>query len=97
MGPAILTAVGFFYLAAQRVRDELCSVTDSQYGQTANKLAQVYLEGLGVVDGVGRTAQYHANHRWVVLWKLVVGENLAEGVQFAHPAANELSGLRTEV
>ena len=97
MGTSVLTAVGLLHLATQGMRDELRSITDAQHGHTTYELAQVYLEGLGIVDAIGRTAENHAYHRGVVLRKLVVGHNLAKGVQLAHPAANELRGLRAEV
>ena len=97
MGAAILARVGLFHLATQRVRDELRAVADAQHGQTAHKLAEVYLERLGVVDRVGRTTQDDANDGGVVLRELVVRQNLAEGVQLAHTPSDELRGLRSEI
>ena len=97
MGAAILAAVGRLHTAAAMVRDVLRAVADAQHGQVPHKLAQVDLKCLPVVHRERRTAQNHANHAGVINGKLVIGKNLAEGVEFAHPPPNELGGLRAEV
>ena len=43
------------------------------------------------------SAEDYANNAGIVLGKLVVGHNLAEGVELAHTAADKLRGLRTEI
>ncbi len=93
MGTPILTAVGLLHLAAKGVRDELRTIADAQHGQTAQELREVYLEGLRVVDAVGRAAEDDADDVGVVFRKLVVGQDLAKGVKFANAAAYQLCGL----
>ena len=39
----------------------------------------------------------YTNDAWIILRKLIVRHNLAEGVKLAHTAADELRGLRTEI
>ena len=97
IGTTILARVGFFNLTAKGVRDELCTIADTQNWHLAYKLAQVYLESLRIVDAIGRAAQNDTYHGIVAHRKLVVGHNLAEGIELAHPTANELGGLRTKI
>ena len=52
MGTAVFTAVGFLNLAAQSMADELSTIADAKDWQTTDKLAEIDLEGLGVVDAV---------------------------------------------
>ena len=49
IGTSVLAAIGLFNLTTKCVRDELSAIANAQYGQTANKLAEVYLERLRVV------------------------------------------------
>ena len=79
------------------MRDKLSTIADAQHGHTAYKLREVNLKRLGVVDRVGRATEDDANDVGIVLRVLVVRQNLTEGVQFAHSAAYELRGLRTEI
>ena len=97
VGPSILTGVGTFHLSTIGVGDELCAIADTQHRQTAHKLTEVDAEGLRVVHGIGRPTEYHADDRRVVGRKLIVGQDFAERVEFAHAASDELGGLRTEV
>ena len=52
ISPSILTAIGLLDLTAQSVTDELRTITDAKYGDSAHKLTQVHLEGFGVVNRV---------------------------------------------
>ena len=49
------------------------------------------------MDRVRTAAEDDADDARVVLGKLIVGQNLAEGVQLADTAADELRGLRSEI
>ena len=97
VGTAILARIGLLDTASKGVRDELRAIADAQDGQAAYKLREVDLECLRIVHREWRATQDDANDRWVVLGELVVGQNLAEGIQLAHTTANELCGLRTEI
>ena len=97
VGAAVFAAVGLLHLAAERMADELGAIADAQHGQTTHEARQVYLEGLGIVHAVGRTAEDDAYHVAIVLGVLVVRQNLAKRIEFAHTPADELGGLRTEV
>ena len=77
--------------------DELRTIADAQHGETPDKLTQVYLERLRVVNRERRTAQDHTNHRGIVLRELVVGQDFTEGVQLTDTTADELRGLRTKI
>ena len=41
--------------------NELCAIADTQNGNTANKLAEVYLESLRIVYRIGGTTEDDAN------------------------------------
>ena len=94
---AILTAVGLLNLSSKGMRDELCAIADSQYRDTTHKLLEINLERLRVVNRVRRATQDDSNHTRVVLRELVVGQNLAEGIQFTDTTTYQLRGLRTEI
>ena len=94
---AILTTVGLLNLSAEGVRDELCAIADSQYRDTAHKLPEINLERLWVVNRVRRATQDDTNHTGIVFRELVIGQNLAEGIQFTDTTAYQLCGLRTEI
>ena len=97
MGTAVLAAVGLLDATAEGVCDELCTVADAQYGETTDEPREVYLERLGVVDAVGRTAEDNADDVAVVLRILVVRQDLTKGIELADTTANELCRLGTEV
>ena len=98
VGTTILTGVSLLNLTAQRVGDKLCTIADAQHRHLANKLREVYLKRLWVMDRIRRTTKDDTDDISIVtLGVLVVRQNLTEGVEFAHPAANELRGLRTEI
>ena len=69
------------------------SIADAQNRDSADELAEVNLKRLLVVNRVGASAEYHSNDALVVFRKLVVRHNLAEGVELAHAASDELRGL----
>ena len=93
VGTTILTAVSSLYLTALSVREELSTVADAKHRNAANKLAQIYLESFRIMNGIRATAQDDTNDRWVILWKLVVRHNLAEGIKLTNTTANQLCGL----
>ena len=93
VGTTILTAVSSFHLSALGKREELSTIADAEYRNTADKLAQIYLESFRIMNGVRATAQDDTNDRWVILWKLVVRHDLAEGIEFTDTTADELCGL----
>ena len=95
--PAVLTRTGALYLAAVGITDQLRTVADTQDRQSASDSAQVNPEGIVLIDAQRRTAQYHTDHVLVVLRVLVVRQNLAERVQFAYAAADQLRGLASEI
>ena len=97
VGTPLLTAAGGLHVAAVGVAHILRTVADAQYWQAAADLAEVHLEGLGVVDAVGRAAENHPNHRGVVVRELVVRQNFAERVHFSHTPADELRSLAAKV
>ena len=98
IGTTILARVGLLNLTTQGVRNELSTIADAEYGHLADKLREIYLEGLGVVHRIGRTTEDDTNDVGiVVLGVLVVRQNLTEGVEFTDTTANELRGLRTEI
>ena len=90
---AILAGVCLLHLAAQRVGDKLRTVADTQHGHLADKLRQIDLKRLGIVNRVGRTTQDHADHRRIVVREFVVRHNLAEGVQFTNTTTDQLRRL----
>lgn len=93
VGAAILATVGSLHLTPIGMGDKLCAVADAEHGNLADKLREIYLESLGVVDRIGRSREDDADDGGVVLGKLVVGQDLAEGVQLADAAADKLRGL----
>ena len=93
VGAAILATVGGLHLTPIGMGDKLCAVADAEHGNLADKLREIYLESLGVVDRIGRSREDDADDGGVVLGKLVVGQDLAEGVQLADAAADKLRGL----
>ena len=97
MGAAILAGVGFLDLSAIDVRNILRSVADAEHGHLADKLREIDLKSVGVVHREGRTAEDDADDALVANGKLVVGQNLAERVEFADTATNQLCGLAAEV
>ena len=98
IGTTILTRVGLFNLATKCVRNELCTIADAQHRHLTNKLREVNLKCLWVVNRIRRTAKDDTDDIGIVVLRiLVVRQNLTEGVEFTHPAANELRGLRTEI
>ena len=97
VGATILAAASRLHLAAQRVAHELRSIADTQDGHAAAELRQIHLEGLGIINTIGTTSQYHAYDIRVLGGKLVVGQYLAEGIQLAQTACDELGRLRPEI
>ena len=89
----ILTAVSSLHLTALSVREELSTVADTEHRDATDKLAQIYLESFRIMNGIRATAQNDTNDRWVILWKLVVRHNLAEGIKLTNTTANQLCGL----
>ena len=79
------------------MRDKLRTIADAQHWDAAHKLRQIDLEGLRIVHTIGRTTEYHANHRGIVLRELVVWHDLTEGVELTHTTANQLRRLGTEI
>ena len=90
---SVLARIGCFYLASVSIADELCSIANAKHGNTPNKLAQVYLKSFLVVHRIRASAEDDTNNAGVVLRKLVIGHNLAEGVEFANTTADKLCGL----
>ena len=88
-----LMGEGSLHLTALGVREELSTVADAEYRNAADKLAQIYLESFRIMNGIRATAQDDTNDRWVILWKLVVRHDLAEGIEFTDTTADELCGL----
>ena len=97
IGASVLTRVGCLNLSTVGVRNELCAIADAKHRDASYKLAQVNLERLLIVYRIGASAEDDTDNAGVVLRELVVRHNLAEGVQFAYTAADELRGLRTEI
>ena len=97
VGTSVLTRVGCLHLSTIGVAYELSAVADAKHRDTSHKLAQVYLKGFLVVNRVRTSAEDNTNHAGVVLWELVVGHNLAEGIKLANTAADKLRSLRTEI
>ena len=97
MGTTVLTRVGFLHLATATVGYVLRPVADAKHRHLANELAQIHLKGFRVVNRIGRTGKNHANHRLIANRELVVGQNFAKRVEFAHATTNQLSGLRAEI
>jgi len=97
VGTPILASAGRFYLAPVGIADILCAIADAKHRVLADDAAQIGLERLRVVHGIRTAAENHSNDRGVIMGKLVVGNDLAEGVQLAHTAADELRGLRAEI
>ena len=97
IGSAVFAAVSRLHATSQCVTDELRTVAYSQHGHLADKLTEVHLESLWVVNAIGRTGQNDANHVLVSHWELVIRQNLAECVHFAQATSNQLCCLRTEV
>ena len=93
MCPTIFAGVRLFHPATVAVRNKLRTIANAQHGEFSDKLTEVYLEGFRVMDRKGRTTEDDTNDGRVILWKLVVGQNLAEGIEFAHPSPDELGGL----
>ena len=80
-------------LSALSVREELSTIADAEHRDASDKLAQINLESFRIMNGVRTTAQDDTNHRWVILWKLVVRHNLAEGIKLTYTTADQLRGL----
>ena len=95
--PPVLAALGTFHASAVSVRHVLCAVADAEDRQASANAAKIHLESLGVVHAVRRTGENDTDDGVIIVRKLVVGQDFAEGVQFAHAAAYELRGLRTEI
>ena len=95
--PPVLAALGAFHASAVSVRHVLCAVADAENGEASANAAKIYLESLGVVHAVRRTGENDTDDGVIIVRKLVVGQDFAEGVEFAHAAAYELRGLRTEI
>ena len=93
IGTPVFTGARLFHLASIRIGNELGTVADAEHRNLSHELAEVYLESLRVVDGIRRSGQDHADHRRVVLGKLVVRQNLAEGIQLSHTPPDELCRL----
>ena len=84
-------------LAAQHMAHVLCAVADAQHGQPTHELVEIDLESLRVIDAVGTASQDDTDDVGVGSRELVVGQYLAERIEFTQTAGNELSRLRTEV
>ncbi|CUQ06293.1 Uncharacterised protein [Segatella copri] len=61
VGTTILTAVSSLHLTALGVREELSTVTDAEYRNATDKLAQIYLESFRIMNGIRATAQDDTN------------------------------------
>ena len=85
------------HVATAIVGHKLRTIADAEHGQTADKLAEVRLEGLGVVHTKGAACQDDTNHIGVVLGKFIVRQYFAESIQFAQTACNQLCRLATEI
>ena len=97
MGTPILAGTGWFHPSAVAVRDELCTVADTQDGVFPANPAQIYLECTLIINRKGATRKDNSFYTLISVWKLVVRHNLAIDIQFAQPTADELRGLRTEI
>ena len=93
VGTPILTAVSSLYLSTLGIREILSAIANAEHRNATNKLAQIHLESFLIMNGVRTTAQDDTNHRWVVLRKLVVRHNLAEGIKLTYTTAYQLCGL----
>ena len=57
MSAPIFPRVGLLHFSTIDMRNVLCAVADAQHRHLAHKLAEVDLEGFGVVDREGRTGE----------------------------------------
>ena len=90
---SVLTGIGLLHLTTEGMGDELCTIADAQHWQTPHKLRQIDLESLRIMHAIRRAAEYHANHRGIILRKLVVRHDLTEGVKLTHTTTNQLRRL----
>ena len=97
MCPAIFATISLLYLATIGMGDILCTIADTQHRQPADKLTEVNLEGLRVVDRERRATEDDSDDGGIILRKLVVRKNLAEGVELSDTTSDELRGLRSEI
>lgn len=93
VGASVLACSCLLNLTTTRVGDELCSIANAEDGKLSDKLTEVYLERLFVVDRVRASREDDANDAGVVLRKFVVREDFAEGVELTHTPSYELRGL----
>ena len=97
MRTSVLSRISLLHLSSQCVRHELRSVAYAQYRQSAHEVAKVNLKRLWVVHRIRRAAEDDSDDRGVVLRELVVGKNLAEGVELTDASSYKLGRLRPEV
>ncbi len=94
---SIFSGSGTLHLAAIHITDQLRAIANTQNRQATANAAQVHMKRILLIDAQWRSAQDNTYHIAVILRILVVGKNLAEGVQLANAASNELRGLTSEI
>ena len=94
---AILATSCWLYISAVVVGNELCTIADAEHRKATQELCEIDLESFGIVHAVGAAGKNHSDDFFVILWKLVVWQNLTERVEFAQTASDELCRLTSEV
>ena len=85
------------HFASKSVAHKLRTIANAQNRHASPELVQVNAERFRIIDAVRTACQNDADNIRVRYWELVVRQYLAEGVELAQTACNQLSGLRTEV
>ena len=75
----------------------MCTIADAQHWDTTNELREIDLKGLRVMHREGRSRKDNTDNRFITYWELVIRQNFAESVEFAHATADKLCRLRTEI
>ena len=97
MGAAVFARGRRLDAASGGVGDELGAVADAEHRQLAAQTRKLRAESFFIIDRERRAGEDHADDRWIVVRKLVVGQDFAILTELAHTASDELRGLRSEV
>ena len=100
VGASVFARRRRFYFSAEFLSRELSSVAYAEYRKAADEFVKVEFESAFVVYRQRAARQDDTDNAFLGFAaerELVVGDNFAVDRQFADAAANQLSGLRTEV
>ena len=94
---SILATASRFHLSPKSIGHQLGAITNAQYRIFADKLRQVHLERIFVIDRKRRSTQDNTYYIIIFFREFVVRQYFAERIHLTYPTPYQLSCLRAKI